>query len=283
MRLPRDARAWGDIRHGRVVFCTVVTPKGADFASGQSQPHAFRPKTFTETSMHLVRPILVALLLLMSGATFMCAASSGTAEPVTAEQARTTLRDAVRRLDLQTELPTEKEKNIYPENRAVDPPDINLSAEAARIVLWVAAIITVVIILMTLRDNLWSSSRRRPLSENPEEAAPEAVAARMDKAQDDADALADRGGFAEAMHLLLLQSVGELRLRLGIAIAASLTSREILLRVGLAPEGRAAFADIIGRVEISYFGPHLPGKEEYLACRRSFEALTESLRRESAA
>ena len=231
--------------------------------------------------MHLVRPILVALLLLMPGATFVCAASSGPAEPVTAEQARTTLRDAVRRLDLQTELPVEK--NIYPENRAVEPPDINLSAEAARIVLWAAAIITLVIILMTLRDNLWSSSRRRPLSENPEEAAPEAMTARMDKAQDNADVLAARGGFAEAMHLLLLQSVGELRLRLGIAIAASLTSREILLRVGLGPEGRSAFADIIGRVEISYFGPHLPGKEEYLACRRSFETLTESLRRESAA
>ncbi len=233
--------------------------------------------------MLLVRHILVALLLLMPGLVAVCAAPSNAAEPVAAEQARTTLHDAVRRLDLQTELPAEKEKNIYPENRTVDPPDVSLSAEAARIVLWGAAIITVVIILMTLRDNLWSSSRRRMLHDNPEEVAPEAVAARMDKAQDDADVLADRGGFAEAMHLLLLQSVGELRLRLGIAIAASLTSREILLRVGLGSEGRSAFADIIGRVEISYFGPHLPGKEEYLACRRSFETLTESLRRESAA
>ena len=38
-------------------------------------------------------------------------------------------------------------------------------------------------------------------------------------------------------------------------------------------------ADIIGRVEISYFGSHQPDEQDYLDCRRSFEALTRSLGR----
>jgi hypothetical protein len=85
------------------------------------------------------------------------------------------------------------------------------------------------------------------------------------------------------MHILLLNSVEEMRRRLSTPIAASLTSREILARAGLTPTAGAALADIVGRVEISYFGGHVPGAEEYAACRRSFEKLAGWLRSRAAA
>ena len=83
------------------------------------------------------------------------------------------------------------------------------------------------------------------------------------------------------MHVLLLRSVNELRRRLGVSIAVSLTSREILYRVALSPAERSHLADIIASVEISYFGPHQPDEEDYLRCRRDFEALSQALRREN--
>jgi hypothetical protein len=73
--------------------------------------------------------------------------------------------------------------------------------------------------------------------------------------------------------------VNELRSRLAVPIAASLTSREILERAPLSNEERAALADIVSGVEISYFGAYRPGAMEYAACRRSFESLKSLLMR----
>jgi hypothetical protein len=100
----------------------------------------------------------------------------------------------------------------------------------------------------------------------------------METAQTGADDLARRGKFAEAMHALLLQSLSELRRHLHAPLAVSLTSREILHHIDLPPEGHAVFADIVERVEISHFGGRRPEAEDYVACRRSFDALARVLR-----
>jgi len=142
------------------------------------------------------------------------------------------------------------------------------------------------VVFMTWRDNLWSSSRAlklRALTTNGDNGAISALAAWEEKSRLEADELAARGNFAEAMRILLLRSVEELRRYLRVSIAASLTSREILYHVALPPEGRSVLADIINRVEISYFGEHKPGADEYVACRASFDALTDVLRRYSMA
>ena len=101
----------------------------------------------------------------------------------------------------------------------------------------------------------------------------------MDQAQVEAEVMAQAGDYAEAMHILLLQSVGELRRRLDVAIAVSLTSREIMHKLELTHSARLAFSDIISRVEISYFGSYLPTQADYLACRESFAALALALGR----
>jgi hypothetical protein len=76
---------------------------------------------------------------------------------------------------------------------------------------------------------------------------------------------------------LLLRSVNEMRTRFASPIAVSLTSREILGRTEMSPEERSVFARIVGGVEMSRFGTHNPGEDEYLECRRNFDALTELL------
>ena len=200
------------------------------------------------------------------------------------QRVQSALRSSARSLGLQTQLPVEGTK-ITAENGLLDkvlsrPYTVSSVAE----VLFYGSLVAIaVVVFMTWRDNLWSSSRARHLERSAEERTPtEKTAARMEKTQTEADKLACQGNFAEAMHTLLLRSVDELRCHLGVSIAASLTSREILRHVGLSSEGRFAFADIIDRVEVSYFGTHQPGADEYGACRSSFDTLTGALRQHSA-
>lgn len=179
-------------------------------------------------------------------------------------------------LNLQTEVPVKKEVQIQKKDR--NRLLFSISPAVARIFLIVAIIVIVVIILLNFKNNRWSDSRARELKRKNEiEIDTEATVVRMEKAQLEADELARLGNFAEAMHVLLLQSVNELRQRLKVSIAVSLTSREILHRIGLPPEGHNVFADIIRRVEISYFGHYQPVAEDYAACRVSYDTLTDIL------
>ena len=234
------------------------------------------------------RILAILFFLAMAGYAAELRASSadmGAGPDADAEQLQTVLRASERAMGLQTELPGNgagrKIQTTPPElpRPAVFSPDI------ARIILWSSLAVLLIVIALNLKDNLWSSSRSRRLSHtDTEELTPEATTLRMEQARTTADGLAGSMCFAEAMHVLLLQSVSELRSRLDVTIAASLTSREILRGMGLTPDEKAAFADIINRVEISYFGEHQPEAHEYLACRRSYEALAGALllRREGA-
>jgi hypothetical protein len=99
----------------------------------------------------------------------------------------------------------------------------------------------------------------------------------MEEAQLEADDLARRGQYGEAMHVLLLKSLAEIRLRLGTSFAVSLTSREILRRVALPQSGTGALGAIVQSVEQTYFGGRPAGHEDYLGCRQEFETLRRSL------
>jgi len=92
-----------------------------------------------------------------------------------------------------------------------------------------------------------------------------------------ADDLAARGQFVEAMHALLLQSLGEVRRRLDEQFADSLTSREIVQKARLSQTGRASLRDIVARVEWTYFGGRPATRPDYDACRQSFVALAQAL------
>ena len=200
-------------------------------------------------------------------------ADDGKAKSASPQKTKESLLVSKRVLGLQTELLFREEKRIAPENEARPSFSfMRISPEMARYLLYASLIVIAIVIILNLRANLWSSSRSQQMERvMQQESVPNLVVLRMEKAQVEADEMARQGNFAEAMHILLLQSVGELR------------SREILHgTAALTPDGRAILADIIGRVEISYFGTHLPDREEYQACRRSFDALVDILRGGSA-
>lgn len=212
------------------------------------------------------------------------AARAALTEKDAAGEAAAALKRSVASLKLQTEIPSGQE--LMPPTPGKNSPlsSLNFSPSMARWLFWTSVLAVVLVVVFNVNGNLWSFSRSRRLSREENAAAPSAgAAARMVQARSEAEVLARNASYAEAMHVLLLQSVNELRLRLDTPISAALTSREILLGLGLSARLRENFADIVGRVEISYFGPHEPAEEDYLACRKSFEALTRELRQERAA
>jgi len=219
--------------------------------------------------------------------------ASGAAEQPSRSEIQAAMNASVRQLHLQTELPGFVRNPVT--GNSPDLPNVNnmnriLDMSTVATILFFASLIAIVaVIAMTWRDNLWSSSRARVLhnlrtsASGGDGSAISEFAAWEEKSRLEADELARRGNFAEAMHILLLRSVEELRRNLRISIAASLTSREILYHIALPSEGRPVLSDIISRVEVSYFGGHRPGADDYKACRDSFDALTDVLRQHSMA
>jgi hypothetical protein len=172
---------------------------------------------------------------------------------------------AIRRFDLQTELPRDPEA---PRFRIVLP------AELA----WLMAAFGVGLLLYMFRDMLpaWSFAGRGTWTQEQNEAAG-AAAKTPETVLVAADELAQQGRFVDAIHVLLLQGLADIRRHLDEQFADSLTSREILRSTRLSDQGRASLRDIITRVEWTYFGEHPAGSSDYAACRDSFNALARAL------
>jgi hypothetical protein len=218
----------------------------------------------------MVRASSIARALWRPGALMAFALTAGGARfaaAETAQQIGQVAQDAIRRLDLQLDLPHEPEARSW-----------NWHIPLPRELFWGAVILAALVLLYFLVTQVLPGlvlGPRGAREENVEAgpsgtAAPETVAAA-------ADELAQQGRFAEAMHALLLHSFAEIRRRQGAAFAPSLTSREILRRVGLSDAAQAALGDIVGRVERSYFGEHPAGPMDYRACRSSFDRLGAAL------
>src|SRR5262249_14256348 len=154
--------------------------------------------------------------------------------PQEVQQAAT---QAIRKLDLQTELPREGEPLRF---------NFKLSSE----LLWAVIAIAVAILLYAFRDMVPALRARQDGAWGGEGVAAGEAAAREPAAVlGKADELAAEGRFVEAMHVLLLQSLAEIRRRLDTQFADSLTSREILRSAKLNEAGRSSLRDIVHRVE----------------------------------
>jgi hypothetical protein len=179
---------------------------------------------------------------------------------------------AIHRLDLQTELRREDEPQ--------PPPRLQLPPET----IWIAIFVGVIILLYAFRDLIpmlhagrggaWSEDEAASLATGPR--SPEIVL-------EAADDLATQGRFVEAMHVLLLQALADIRRRLDEEFADSMTSREILRSRQLSDALRRPLREVINRVEWTYFGGHPADHNDYLACRASFSALAQALPRGAAA
>jgi hypothetical protein len=87
----------------------------------------------------------------------------------------------------------------------------------------------------------------------------------------DADALAEEGRFAEAVHLILLRSIGDIDGRLPNTVRPALTARDIAALGRLPEAARPAFGRIARVVEGSLFGGRSVAREDFLDCRQAYE------------
>lgn len=102
------------------------------------------------------------------------------------------------------------------------------------------------------------------------DAAPESV--RQPGPLDEAEQLAAAGRFSEAIHFILLRFLAELRHRANLAIADSLTSREILRKDALPPPTREALGILIGAVELCHFGGRRADEKLFRHCAETYHA-----------
>jgi hypothetical protein len=201
------------------------------------------------------------------------------------------VRDVIRGLDLQSEMPGASQSSVERDPEPPSPPQldeapawqIQIPEDVLTALLWTSVILGLLVIVWSLRDYMPMMDRSRALVADNEEGGPSAEGNKMEVAQIEADELAGNGRFVEAMHLLLLQSLVEMRKRLDVKIADSLTSREILRMSCLSALASASLASIIGDVERTYFGRQSAVAEDYLTCRRHFDQLKLSLQNGAAA
>jgi uncharacterized protein DUF4129 len=105
-----------------------------------------------------------------------------------------------------------------------------------------------------------------------------ATAAIIDRPLGDADELARLGEHAEAIHTLLLRTLQELARTVAVRIAPAMTSREVLARVPLLADARAALAGLITAVELTYFGDEPANADDYARCRQQFHVFATAFR-----
>lgn len=179
---------------------------------------------------------------------------------------------AIHRLDLQTELRREDEPQ--PPLQLKLPPETIWVAVAVGVMILIYAFRDLIPVLRAGRGGAWTADEAANLATGPR--PPEIVL-------EAADDLAAQGRFVEAMHVLLLQALADIRRRLDEEFADSMTSREILRSRKLSDALRHPLREVINRVEWTYFGGHPADRDDYLACRTSFSALAQALLRSAAA
>jgi hypothetical protein len=161
-----------------------------------------------------------------------------------------------------------------PPDRARDPEEMSvgsgISAVMRMIVYGVLIVALVMILMWVARDlRLGSAEEKLEGEEMPQPTVDQDV---IERPIGDADELARAGRYAEAIHTLLLRTLVELVRATRTRVPASLTSREILGRVPLVPEARAALYTLVATVEVTYFGDEVPGAADYDRCRHDFQA-----------
>lgn len=142
-----------------------------------------------------------------------------------------------------------------------------------KVIFWLglAAIVLAVLWLIareTLRIRLPERHRPKAPVESGWRPAPAQALALLS----DADALAEQGRYGEAVHLILLRSIGDIDGRLPNTVRPALTARDIGGLSRLPEAARPAFQRIARVVEASLFGGRPVDQPAFLDCRQAYEA-----------
>ena len=139
--------------------------------------------------------------------------------------------------------------------------------------LWTGVAVVLVLIVLAVVRRLRGRDAKDAV--RPNASVTPAPPPGLDAPLGDAEALARQGRYGEAAHVLLLRTIAALGRHQ--RVGPSLTSREILGRLQLAPGSHDALGRLVRVVEVSLFGGRAAAQEDYEACVRAFEALRTSL------
>lgn len=149
-------------------------------------------------------------------------------------------------------------------------------APVARILLWSVLAIAAVAILWAIYERIrtgeWRlpSWRRAPFpdSEPGEEWAPD-VSPAVEWLRE-ADALAEQGRYAEAVHHLLFRSIEDISRKRPDIVRPALTSREIGAATAIPAHARDLFVGIVRLVERSLFGGRPVNRDDWTGARAAY-------------
>jgi hypothetical protein len=140
---------------------------------------------------------------------------------------------------------------------------------SGRAMLWLLAAVAVVLVALLVWRAVGDVRRRRATSaESVPEWAPGADEALA--LLEDADRLAAEGRYAEATHLLLKRSVGQIAAARPGLLEPSSTAREIARLPALSDKARTAFGAIAERVEQSLFALRGLTHDDWQAARAAY-------------
>lgn len=197
------------------------------------------------------------------------------------DQIKSAVAEANRQHDIQTEMPTAPEE---PQGWKLPQFDLHIPTGLLLWFLYGALLVGAVLLIIVLAGEIpiFGAAGKKQWDKNNGAVGPRAPAS-IEEAEITADEFARQGHYVEAMHVLLLRAVTEIRQRLGEHFADSMTSREILRRARISDASRTSLRNIITSVEWSYFGAHPAQLSDYTTCRENFDRLVHGLQSDSRA
>ena len=146
--------------------------------------------------------------------------------------------------------------------------------------LWGVVIVGIALLVFWLASELMRyGGDDKQLATTDDEASKSAVdLAVIQRPLGDAEELAARGEYTEAIHTLLLRTLQELVRSAAVRVSPAMTSREILARVPLLADAREALAGLITAVEITHFGGDRATLDDYLRCLAQFQKFATAFR-----
>jgi hypothetical protein len=148
-----------------------------------------------------------------------------------------------------------------------------LRTPLAAYILWTmlaaGALLILFLILSKAGAIRWPGRNHHANDEQQEDWRPEEASARA--LLEEADALAGRGDYDEAAHLLLFRSIEDIEARRPRLVRPALTSRDIAEAPEIPAAPRNAFGEIAMMVERSLFGGLRLGERDWRHCRAAYE------------
>lgn len=169
-----------------------------------------------------------------------------------------------------------RERERYVDTRSLDEPGSGSRMFAW--LLWGVVIVGGVVFVVWLASELlrYGGDDAAIAHDAAVPAAPDLAV--IERPLGDAEELAQRGAFAEAIHTLLLRTLQELVRTSSLHVGSAMTSREILSRVPFGDAARDALAGLITAVELTHFGGSSATEADYVRCRAQFQVFARAWR-----